>query len=186
MFKSFGTEIDFQSISYSLKIKLIMKRTKLLSGLIVSLFMLISTGQIKANSTIELIKGNSHTILGEYNIVEREAEKLGNLTLRKFELIYENAENPVFIYLNERKKCSEYIVRSSVMEVMYKCSKNGFGAEEVKALFTKYPQEINRLFLSTDALNYQAKISSNEVSLETALGLIACYYPDLLKNINNL
>jgi hypothetical protein len=42
------------------------------------------------------------------------------------------------------------------------------------------------MFLSQEALAYQQKITEGEISIEKALGLIACYYPSLLKNIQNI
>jgi len=163
-----------------------MKRANLFSGIILSLMLLVGLGNVKANTSPEKIAGNSQTILGNYQLTEVEPETIDNQTFRKFELIYENGNAPVTIYLNQRSKCNDYIVRSNVMEAQYICNKKGFGATTVNSKFRKYPEQINNMFLSTEALRYQSKITEGQLPVEKALGLIACYYPSLLKNIQNI
>jgi hypothetical protein len=165
-----------------------MKRVILFSGLALSMMLLLGLGSAKANSAPapEAISGNSQTLLGTYQITELEPEIVNKETLRKFQLTYENGNAPITIFLNERTKCKDYIVRSNVMEVQYVCNKQGFGATTVNSKFSMYPEQTNELFLSTEALGYQSKITDGEISIEKALGLIACYYPSLLKNMQNI
>src|SRR5690554_2766186 len=154
-----------------------MKRNNIISGIAVSFMLLVGIISASATSAPETISGNSQTLLGEYQITEMEPETINNETMRKFQLDYENGIAPVTIYLSERKKCREYIVRSKVMEVQYVCNKNGFGATTVSSRYSLYPDQTNQMFLSTEALGYQSKITEGEVELQKALGLIACYYP---------
>lgn len=163
-----------------------MKRNNIISGIAVSLMLLVGIISASATSAPETLSGNSQTLLGEYQITELEPETVNNETMRKFQLDYENGVAPVTIYLSERRNCREYIVRSKVMEVQYVCNKKGFGATPVSSRNSLYPEQTNKMFLSAEALGYQERITEGEVGLQKALGLIACYYPSLLKNIQNL
>ena len=132
------------------------------------------------------LKGNSNTFLGKYEIKELPQIVLKGESMRTFELTYEKAQNSVLIYLEERSNCKDYIVRSKNLEVAYRCKKNSFGVQFVPVKHEKYKPEANALFLAQDEFQKQQKISEGQLSLETALDLIASYYPHLLKRSNLL
>ena len=127
------------------------------------------------------LKGNSNTFLGNYEIKELPQVVLKGESLRAFELTYEKAQKPVLIYLEERSNCKDYVVRSKNLEVAYRCKKSSFGVQFVPVKHQKYKPEINVLFLAQDEFQKQQKISDGQLPLETALDLIASYYPHLLK-----
>lgn len=164
-----------------------MKRSNNISTLCVGLFLMLSITVSNAMNAAEPVTtGNSQTILGEYTIVELAPETIANTQVRVFQLTYQNGTEPIKIYLDERAKCREYIVRSNVMEVQYTCNKQGFGAKLVNSKYSLIPEQVNNMFLSTENLKYQSRISDGNIPVEKALGLIACYYPSLLKNIQNI
>lgn len=150
--------------------------------------MITFTGSLLASSYLPsiIIEGETNTQLGTYSVSELEPETIKGETLRKFELTYENAKTPVLIYLYEKPKSKEYIVRSNTMEVKYTSRKSGFGADFLTGKFMMYSPEANARFVSLEALQYQRKITTHEVDIDKALGLIASYYPALLKNSNLL
>ncbi|ASB48486.1 hypothetical protein [Alkalitalea saponilacus] len=161
-----------------------MKRANILSG-VITMVMFFASVNFATAETLKL-QGETPSILGDYTIVEVEPEQVGNATMRKFVLTYENGAAPVTILVNERRRCTDYIVRSNVMEVQYTCKRSGFGAERINSQYAMLPEQTNMLFLSSEALSYQARLSNGELPLERALGLIACYYPELFVNVNNL
>lgn len=164
-----------------------MKRVNLLSGILFTVMTLGGLTNMNASNAPDVMSGNSLTELGEYQITEMETETIDKETFRKFEIDYENGSAPVTILLNERKRCNDFIVRSNVMEIQYVCKKSGFGATTItNSRYRKLPEQTNNMFLSREALNQQAKITNKQVSVEKALGLIACYYPALLKNVQNI
>ena len=164
-----------------------MKRVNLLSGIVFFVMTLAVSTTINAGNAPEVMSGNSLTELGAYQITEMEPETIDKETFRKFELDYENGSAPVTILLNERKRCNDFIVRSNVMEVQYVCKKSGFGATAISnSKYRQLPEQTNNMFLSSDALRNQSKIVNKQVSVEKALGLIACYYPALFKNVQNI
>lgn len=153
--------------------------------------LLITFGFINANATdlagnsISL-KGNSFTALGNYELKELPAVSVNGVMMRNFELTYEKAQKTVTIYLDEQPNCRNYIVRSKNLEVCYKCKKSSFGAQLLSGKQMKYKPEVNALFLAQDEFEKQQKIAEGGLPVDQALGLIASYYPGLLKNISLL
>ncbi|NEW84686.1 MAG: hypothetical protein GZ094_20285, partial [Mariniphaga sp.] len=128
------------------------------------------------------LKGSSNTTLGSYEIKELPPVSFNGELLRTFELTYENAQYSVLINLDERTNCKDYIVRSKNLEVRYSCKKASFGVQLLSGKQMKYKPELNALFLSQDEFVKQQKISEGTLPIASALGLIASYYPSLLKS----
>ncbi len=144
------------------------------------LFSTTSKGTDNPVNAISL-SGNSNTRFGNYEIKEIAPVTTNGITLRTFELTYKNAAYPVMIYLNERDKCSDYIVRSKNLEVRYVCDKSAFGVKLVNGKFREYDPILNDRFLSGENFAKQATISGGNLEIGSALGLIASYYPALFE-----
>ncbi len=136
-------------------------------------------------SSIKLT-GNSNTHLGNFEIKELPMANMNGESLRTFELTYEKAQKTVLIYLDERAKCRDYVVRSKNLEVSYRCKKGSFGVQLVSGKFAKYKPELNDLFLAHEEFEKQKQISEGSQSIEESLGIIASYYPNLLNRIDLL
>lgn len=164
-----------------------MKKTKALS-MFLMLFLSIITTSIASNpaDTVINLKGQSNTWLGDFQVKELPAVTENGQLMRTFELSYAKAEKTVMIYLSESSECREYIVRSKNLEVKYLCDKSGFGAKLVTGKLRKYDPQVNALFLSKEEFKKQSKISEGGLEAASALGLIASYYPSLLKSSNLL
>ena len=150
------------------------------------LLLLIAFGAINAKATdlagntINL-KGNSNTRFGNYEIKELPLVSVNGELMRTFELTYEKAQKTVLINLDERANCRDYIVRSKNLEVRYVCKKTSFGAQLLTGRNMKYDPTLNALFLAQDEFEKQKSISEGGLPIAEALGLIASYYPNLLK-----
>lgn len=164
-----------------------MERTRSLSMLVMLLFFVITSSKA-VNPPAEMLNlnGESNTWLGDYQIKEMPATVQSGHTMRTFELSYANAAKTVMIYLDERPDCREYLVRSKNLEVKYVCNKTGFGAKLVNGKLRQYDPGVNALFMSQDEFKNQGKISEGGLEPSSALGLIASYYPGLLKSKNLL
>jgi len=155
------------------------------------LLLLIAFGVLNTNATdltgnsINL-NGNSNTSFGSYEIKELPPVSVNGELMRTFELTYEKAQKSVIINLDERANCKDYIVRSKNLEVRYACKKTSFGVQLLSGKQMKYKPEINALFLSQDEFSKQQIISEGALPIASALGLIASYYPGLLKSPNLL
>ena len=156
-----------------------MKQLSLLLFLLA--FCVINTKATDLEGSSISLKGNSNTSLGNYEIKELPSVNTNGEMMRTFELTYEKAQKSVLIYLDEQTNCRDYIVRSKNLEVRYTCKKNSFGAKLLSGKQMKYKPELNALFMSEDEFNKQQKIAEGALPIPAALGLIASYYPNLLK-----
>lgn len=150
------------------------------------LLLLIAFGVLNAKATdlagnTTILKGNSNTRLGNYEIKELPPVSVNGDLMRTFELTYEKAQKTVLINLDERVNCRNYIVRSKNLEVRYVCKKTSFGAQLLTGKNMKYDPTLNALFLAQDEFEKQKSISEGGLPIAEALGLIASYYPNLLK-----
>ncbi len=130
-----------------------------------------------------LISGQSLTELGQYNIrTSNEMLKIGDETLKTYELSYANSDSPVLIGVKKTKKCMNFIVRSKNFEVEYVCNRHVFGVKRInKEYQTVSSFVINQMMDNADFYS-QRIISQYPKTEDELLGLIACYFPSLIKN----
>jgi len=145
-------------------------------------FSVVNSNATDREGNLINLNGKSNTIFGDYTIKELPPVNMNGEMVRNFELTYENAKKTVLIYLDERANCKDYIVRSKNLEIRYACKKTSFGAQLLSGKQMKYNPALNALFLSQDEFEKQQKISEGALPIASALGLIASYYPSLLKS----
>lgn len=163
-----------------------MKQSTLLITLLALIFSVTSARATDLAGNSINFKGNSNTSLGNFEIKELTPVTIKGEIMRTFELTYEKAQKPVLIYLDEKAKCRDYIVRCKNLEIGYSCKKTSFGAELLSGKHMKYKPELNAMFLAQDEFEKQVKISEGGLSVDSALGMIASYFPNLLKSTNLL
>jgi hypothetical protein len=144
--------------------------------LLVSLF---ATAKEKGTS---LISGQSLTELGQYSIrTSTEAMTVGNEMLKTYELNYTNSDSPVLIGVKKTKKCMNFIVRTDNFEIEYVCNKNVFGVKRIDKENQTVSSAVINEMLDNAEFYSQRVISQYPKSEEELLGLIACYFPSLIK-----
>lgn len=116
----------------------------------------------------------------DYTIVPVDQAELSSGVDRAWLLAYDSNESPIVISYAQGKYCKTFIVRGDHFEVVYECTKKGFGARLVKDLEGFYPQELTGAVLNSDEMKRQRIITPGPVSDERALNLIAAYLPDLI------
>lgn len=128
------------------------------------------------------ITGNSLSDLGKYTITKAEAPIVyHNQALETYDLMYENAANPVHIGILKEKKCRTFIVRNDEFEVQYTCTNGVFGVKKIEKRFQEIPKEEMELKLNKVSYYAQRVICQDPTkSTDDLLGLIACYFPDLV------
>lgn len=163
-----------------------MKQLTFFSTLLILIFVGINVNATDLAGTSINLKGNSNTSLGNYEVKELPPVSVKGTLMRTFELTYEKAQKTILIYLDERANCRDYVVRSKNLEIRYACNKTSFGAQLLSGRQMKYDPALNALFLSQEEFEKQQKISEGALPIASALGLIASYYPSLLKSPNLL
>jgi len=129
----------------------------------------------------QVLKGNSLTDLGKYSITKSDVPMVvDNKAVVTYDLVYENASNPVKVGVIDEKKCKTFIVRSSEFEAQYTCNRNVFGVQKMERKYRQLPEMTSDAKINRVSLYAQRVISQNPKSEEDLLGLIACYLPNLV------
>lgn len=143
---------------------------------------LFTTAKEKGTS---LISGQSLTELGQYDIrLSSDAIKCGSEALKTYELSYSNIDSPVLIGVKKTKKCMNFIVRTNNFEVEYVCNKHVFGVKRISKEYQTVASDVINEMMDNADFYTQRVISQNPKSEEELLGLIACYFPSLIKDKN--
>jgi hypothetical protein len=130
-----------------------------------------------------LISGQTLTELGQYKISTTDkAMKINDESLKTYELCYSGCKSPVFIGVKNSKQCKNFIVRSNNFEVEYVCKKHVFGVKRINKDYQTISTAVIDDMMDNADFFRQRIISQNPKTEEELLGLIACYFPSLLKD----
>ena len=132
-----------------------------------------------------LLSGQSLTELGEYAIrTSTESLKAGDQTLKTYELTYSNNDSPILIGVKKTKNCMNFIVHTDNFEVEYTCNKHVFGVKRISKENQTVSSKVINEMMDNAQFYTQRVISQNPKTEEELLGLIACYFPVLIKTEN--
>jgi len=150
--------------------------------LMMCLLMVVFTSTTNATK-VTALSGQSLTELGDYHIGQSaKALTVGNETLKTYELTYTNGNSPVLIGVQKTKKCMNFIIRTNNFEVQYVCNNHVFGVKRVSKEFQTLPsEEVSKLMDNADYFRQKVitQVPKTEAEL---LGLIACYFPALIRD----
>lgn len=150
----------------------------LLAVCVLALSVVTSAAKIKDG---QAMTGNSLSEMGQYTITHSDAPMVyDNQVLPTYELRYENAANPVQIAVVQDKKCKTFIVRNDEFEVQYTCQNGVFGVKKLDKKFQEIPEEEMNMKLNRVGYYAQRVICNDKKSEDDYLGLIACYFPELV------
>jgi len=129
------------------------------------------------------LTGTSLTGFGNYTLVNSDSPMVINdEVVKTYELTYENTANPIRIGVVKEKDCKTFIVRSEEFEVEYTCNKGVFGVKKIEKKYAELPKEEMENKLNRVAYFSQRVICQNKKSEDDLLGLIACYFPNLVND----
>ncbi len=154
-------------------------KTKLgLLAVFVLALSVIASAKIKDG---QAMTGNSLSDMGAYTITHADAPIIhDNAVLETYDLVYENANNAVKIGVLEEKKCKTFIVRNDEFEIQYTCKNGVFGVKKLEKRFQEIPEEEMNMKLNRVSYYSQKVICQGKKSQDDYLGLIACYFPELV------
>ena len=157
-----------------------MKTKLVLLTLCMAILSLGASAKIKDGKALT---GNSLTDFGKYTVAKSDAPMVyKNKVLETYDLTYENTSNPIRIGIVDEKECKTFIVRSDEFEVEYACRKGVFGVKKIEKRFQELPKEEMELKLNKVSYYAQRVICQDKKSEDDYLGLIACYFPDLVND----
>jgi hypothetical protein len=174
-------EIFLLQLNETKTIKFRIMKTK--TGIFVLCLLLVCMFTSAKENGTALLSGQSLTQLGQYSIrTSTEMLKIGDEALKTYELSYSNSDSPVLIGVKKTKKCMNFIIRSQNFEVEYVCNKHVFGVKRINKEYQTVPSAmINKMMDNADFYT-QRVISQIPKTEEELLGLIACYFPSLIKD----
>lgn len=155
-----------------------MKTRIILFTICMALLSVGASAKIKDGKTLS---GNSLSDFGTYTIVKSENPMVADgQVLETYDLLYENTRHPIRIGVLCEKKCTNFIVRSDEFEAQYACDRGVFGVKKIDKKYQQLPNEANLARLNKVSYYSQRVISQNPKTQDELLGLIACYFPDLV------
>jgi hypothetical protein len=127
--------------------------------------------------------GSSLTDFGRYTLVNSDAPMvINNQVLKTYELTYENAANPILIGVVKENDCKTFIVRSDDFEIEYTCIKGVFGVKKMEKKYASLPKAEIDAKMNKVSYYSQRVICQNKKSEDELLGLIACYFPNMIND----
>lgn len=131
-------------------------------------------------SSFTLSAATSSRSFDDYTITEISQSNLTPGIDRAWALNYEPNSSPISILFKKGRYCKTYIVRGDHFEIVYECTRNGFGARLVKDSESLFPSELTDAVVNSDELARQRILTPGPVDDERALSLIAAFLPDLI------
>ncbi|WP_372948375.1 hypothetical protein [Mariniphaga sp.] len=129
----------------------------------------------------QAITGNSLTNFGKYTIEMSESPMvINNQAVTTYELMYEKTANPVRIGVVKGKKSTTFVVRSDQFEVQYAFEKGIFGVQKMEKKYRELPEATCDSKFNKVSYYSQRVITQKPKSEDELLGLIACYFPNLV------
>ncbi|MCL3779121.1 hypothetical protein EMN47_01860 [Prolixibacteraceae bacterium JC049] len=157
-----------------------MKTFKTVSSTLL-LLMFVVTSTFATKFATELT-GTTPTDFGKYSIKEvSEKMMVDGHAIKTFELNYENTTQKFLIGVQKTKKCKNFIVRSESFEVAYLCNKGVFGVKKLNSKQRSMSASVVKKYLDPKQYDMQKIITQKPKTEEQFLGLIACYFPNLIK-----
>ena len=151
-------------------------------GILTFSLLLMSFFTVAMEKGATVISGQSLTELGQYTIsLSSDAMTIGNEVLSTYQLEYSESDTPVLIGVKKTKKCMNFIVRTDEFEIEYICKKHVFGVKKVNEEYREVDIAKVNAMLDNSQYYSQRVISQNPKNEEELLGLIACYFPLLIK-----
>ena len=149
-----------------------MKKLNLLTVLVVCLFLV----SVTANAT------GLRKEFNDYEITTVDDLFVGKKVKAMWTVSYSNVEVPVTVIKRKTMEGVEYVVRSKFFEVSYAVTDTGFGVKELRNSWRTIDKKISKAVICQKEMKNQQIITPNSIDDEKALGLIACYLPELIND----
>ncbi|MBI9062801.1 MAG: hypothetical protein JEZ14_12525 [Marinilabiliaceae bacterium] len=127
------------------------------------------------------IVGESNTPFGKYSIdVTTETVTYKGQKLESYQLCYDNCKSEILIGVQKLEGCKSFVVCLDDLQIVYTCKNGVFGVSK-KPKQKSTSMNIKET-LNTQQFAFQKMITSKPKTEAELLGLIACYYPVLIKS----
>lgn len=137
--------------------------------IIIILSMLVASLTLPAKNQFS---GKTFTFLGDYCVTETSDNN--------FEITYTNSSEKVNVEVCSEKEQCCYLIRSPKFELMYVGNKTGFGLRKMPQNLQSMNTSVYSNYLRNEAFKSQSLLNVKQHSTVEALGLIACFLPEVI------
>lgn len=149
---------------------------------VVFVFAVLFTLSFSANVKANPIQGSSNTWLGNYTLVpSQKAVSINGKEYQAWILTYEKGGQKVIIAIDKKKKGENFIVKTDRFEIEYTNNEDGVGVKQVSPNYSSIDYDRNYGKIDDVQFDYQKKLTAGVKEDSEVLGMIACYFPRLLK-----
>lgn len=129
-----------------------------------------------------IIRGESNTSFGAYRIeVSDKPVVVAGEELKCYLITYENSPSQVKVLVDKQKKCRNYVVVSDDLSVMYTCNGEYLGVCKLSKKYRNAGLSTSEEKLDRADYFHQKVITQGPTAESEVLGLVACYFPELIK-----
>ncbi len=149
---------------------------------VVFVFAVLFTMSFSAKAEATPVEGNSNTWLGNYTLVpSQKAVSINGKEYQAWILTYEKGGQKVIIAIDKKKKGENFIVKTDRFEMEYTNSEDGVGVKQISPSYATIDNDRNYGKVDDTQFGYQKKLTIGIKEDNEVLGIIACYFPRLLK-----
>lgn len=128
-------------------------------------------------------EGITNTPFGAYRVeVYGEPIMIEGQEVTCYKITYDKSPITIKVLVDKEKKCKNYIVISNGLSVMYKCNGQFFGVNRIDEKYGKNGYVTDDTYLDKENYYHQKLLVQGQQEEVFAASLIACYFPELIKN----
>ncbi len=133
-------------------------------------------------------KGDTQGPLGKF-VIEKTSDfvEINGVALPTYIITYQNSDKVirVAVDINKKSKTKNYIVLGDDLNLQYTCQLYHFGAKKLDKEYVKAGITNSIDNLNNGEYFHQKILTCSDPDKRDCLGLIACYYPLLIKDYEN-
>jgi len=156
-------------------------KTKNIFSLFLAMMLTITLSSFEMHDLNKPLSGNSYSDFGDYVItLSEDPLEIDGVSLETYDLVYQNLDDVVKIAVDNKKRCTNYIVKHPGFECQYTCNKYGFGARLISSQYASLDPMVVSYLMDGEQFECQAKLVTEEKSNAELLHMIAGYFPKLI------
>jgi hypothetical protein len=129
-----------------------------------------------------ILRGESNTSFGAYKIeVSDKPVVVAGEELKCYLISYENSPLQVKVLVDNEKNCRNYVVVSDDLSVMYTCTGEYLGVSKLSKKYRNAGLSTSDVKLDRSDYFHQKVLTQGPTAETDALGLVASFFPELIK-----
>lgn len=149
--------------------------------LFVTLISVVTSFAMMAENVVR--EGDTQSALGKYSVVKAaDVVVINDVAMPTYLISYQNSDQVIKVVVDTDKEGRNFIVLGDNLNLQYRCQLSHFGVEKLDKKYAKSGIANSSENLNRGEYYHQKVLTSSNPSNRDCLGLIACYYPKLVKD----